>query len=364
MKSTFHFKKALFLGVALCSLNSYAESFIYNRKEFETIDGMDNCVKFKGIPNKSSIIGPLHLDKPAQREVNRKTVYYEIIEIGDNALSGNENITDITFSPALKKIGKNAFANMDALETLDFGNNTAGIEIGDNAFSNNTSLTSININTTGALKIGDGAFQNCTQLGNAVFNVTSQPPAQASLIEVSSNAFAYCNQLHSIKFNSTGLSIQDKSCFTGCDEVTTLYLPSIITYYGENALEHLSCLNDIYVLGNKPKDQKFNFGYIDKLSTEEEGVSVYKSVTAHFPDSWKSIFRKLPKPWCYFEDYDFVAGPQHSSMPAMTTQPLNATFDSQAQYNNDILTKVQTNEILHFTINSKQFAKKLYNVRK
>ena len=165
-------------------------------------------------------------------------------EVGHSAFEGCPNLEKVS---GLSKIGYDAFRNCKKLQTISSLSNasigTSAFEgctaltsishtsytesVGNRAFKGCTSLTTISLNIGKfANDIGESAFEGCTSLTEIVVGAKNN-----ATMSVGNNAFKGCTALKSVKFNDGGnqISIKD-SAFEGCHTLSTLTIPSSITY--------------------------------------------------------------------------------------------------------------------------------------
>ena len=154
--------------------------------------------------------------------------------IGQQAFHGVA-IPELVLPSTVTSIGDSAFAMALCLEkiTLPEGLNW----IGDSAFYR-TPLTEVRIPSTVA-HIGAEAFYYCTELKSVEL-------PEGDLNSLSSNVF-YGTQIESITIPE-GTTVVYQHCFSGCEKLTTVYLPASLTYFHPNAVEE-SAVTTIYFAG-------------------------------------------------------------------------------------------------------------------
>lgn len=131
------------------------------------------------------------------------------------------------------KIGENAFAYCDSLETvtIPFGVR----EIGSGAFADCTSLVDVDI--PGSVnEIRNGTFMNCTSLVDVVisYGVTS----------ISLGAFCKCISLPYVFIPSSVTSIMN-GAFEDCSSLASLTIPASVTRIGNRAFNQCYKLTDV-----------------------------------------------------------------------------------------------------------------------
>ena len=111
----------------------------------------------------SSIFGRVEI--PTRKLINGK--YYKVVEICNNAFSGNDRITEVVISGSVKRVGENAFAYCSSLQTAAM---LDGIETIDRkAFYGSGALTEVYIGVT-CKKIHFDAFYDCDMLTDVYFS--------------------------------------------------------------------------------------------------------------------------------------------------------------------------------------------------
>ncbi len=172
-------------------------------------------------------------------------------KIGDNAFSGNVNVTDITISK-VASLGTKAFFNTSAVVSVSIGEDTSKtlvwvysdaaadmiptdiVKIYDYALSG-WKGTEIAV-PSGVTSVGNYAFQNCTALKSA-----SLP---AGLISLGDYAFQGCSVLESVTF-SDGLKTVGNYAFQNCKALTSVELPAGTETVGQRAFQNCSALGSV-----------------------------------------------------------------------------------------------------------------------
>ncbi|MCI5797103.1 MAG: leucine-rich repeat domain-containing protein [Firmicutes bacterium] len=146
---------------------------------------------------------------------------YTIKEIGDNAFSGNENLTNITLTENITKIGEYAFGNCTNLEAFVIPNSVT--EMGVAAFSGCNNLTSITIGT-GLSYIAESAL-------SGKFTSITIP---SNINEIRKDALGGCANLTQIVCESAIPPTLGNSAIPS--NLTAIYVPaeSVETYKAAN----------------------------------------------------------------------------------------------------------------------------------
>lgn len=150
-------------------------------------------------------------------------------------------IGDWTF----EKINNDTEFEVDAYSGSDstlsvpyFINDLSVTSIGTNAFSGNSTMTSISMPGPVA-NIGAQAFLNCSKLQTVV--LSSDVKAIGTL------SFSGCKSLKSINLDQTRVVSIPKYCFTHCDSLAEVTLPSTVTSLSEYAFSNMDNLKKIII---------------------------------------------------------------------------------------------------------------------
>ena len=219
--------------------------------------------------------------------INYNGEHYEIYNF---AFYYRTELTSVTISDSVVRIGNTAFSGCSSLTSVTIGNGVTSI--GNNVFKNCTSLIDIIIPKS-VTSIGEQAFCNCTSLtnmvvadGNSVYHSAgnciiatesriliagckeSVIPADGSVSSIGSYAFYNCTGLTNITipdgitdigalafYNCTGLTnvtipngvirIENKA-FSGCTGLTgSITIPNSVTSIGMDAFGNCSSLTNI-----------------------------------------------------------------------------------------------------------------------
>ena len=191
-----------------------------------------------------------------------------IVEIGEWAFEGCNDLTELALPSTLTKVGMAAFNNCDFLKsfTVAAGNTTfyavdncllriaddalmvsptgvipsAAKAIGPYAFFNNNDLKSIVI-PEGITAIDEYAFSSC-------YNLTSVTLPE-SLISIGNYAFRYCEELLAIELPGKLQSIGTRA-FTNCQNLTEVIIPDSVTTMGSWIFEQCYKLEKVVLPAN------------------------------------------------------------------------------------------------------------------
>lgn len=180
---------------------------------------VDNNPVFKSTSFLKSIILPdsiTVIDSDCFRECSdlESVTFNKIITISSYAFDSCKKLISISFPTTLKEIGTQAFY-LCKIENIVFPPN---LEI-----------------------VGDRAFMNCKNLKNIDF--------QSKKVQLGRNAFYWSEGIRTIKIPE-GISEIPYAFITGCEALTTIYLPKSINKIGEAAFEDTS-LSKVYYAGSK-----------------------------------------------------------------------------------------------------------------
>lgn len=104
---------------------------------------------------------------PNRKRINGK--YYKVVEVADDAFSGEKNVLEVTLGSGVSRVGKRAFANCKNLKLAVMPDGI--VDIDESAFSNCTSLQNVYIGVT-CKSIYYNAFEGCLESMNVYFSDT------------------------------------------------------------------------------------------------------------------------------------------------------------------------------------------------
>lgn len=132
---------------------------------------------------------------------------------------------------ALQKIGDSCFENCKGEFYYDFTGCLNLTEIGDYAFRNCVNAPKIIVENS-VKKIGKGAFYNCT----ALESVTAP-----GVVEIGDEAFYGCGSMMKTDILSS-VEVIGNSAFYGCSGLTEVVLPETLSSMGESCFENCTML--------------------------------------------------------------------------------------------------------------------------
>jgi len=188
----------------------------------------------------------------------------QITKIGDYAFYNFNNLTSITIPNSVTSIGDYAFGYCKSLTNITIPNSVTSI--GDYAFGYCKSLSNISI-SEGVTSIGASAFEDCHSLTNITI--------PNSVKSIGGYAFRYCNNLTSITMSNSVTSI-GASAFEDCHNLTNITIPSSVTSIGDYAFEDCHNLTNITISEGVTSIGIYAFYNCDKLTQ----ITIPGSVTS------------------------------------------------------------------------------------
>lgn len=198
-----------------------------------------------------------------------------VTSIAASALAGNTRITSFVIGSNVREIGKKAFYNCKALETV-------------------TIPESVTV-------IGVSAFQTCGKLTGV-----SLP---SGITEIPDNAFAYCRALAQLTLGDAVTSIGQKA-FTDCEALEAVTLPDTLTVLGEDAFSGCDSLKALHLgtgLTALPKNAFYRCPALESV-TIGEGVTVIGDYAFGECSALKLV--SLPETLVRIGEYAFYACPE------------------------------------------------------
>ncbi len=159
-----------------------------------------------------------------------------VIRIDPRAFADCPKLTAFTFGARLQSIGDEAFT-ASGLTSVDLSGATALTSVGNWAFARMPELSELNLGDVASL--GRGVAFDCPKLTNITASQTNE------LIP----DYAYTNSAEidtTYLFNGSETSM-GRYALKGHSNITSLTLPSTLTYIGDNAMEGLTSLQDLHM---------------------------------------------------------------------------------------------------------------------
>ncbi len=181
----------------------------------------------------------------------------ETYVLADNVFEESK-ITSISIPASVTEIGKAAFKNCKALETVTFENSSKLTKIDDNAFYYCDKLTAISIPAS-VTEIGGAAFYGCKGL-----TAIAIPDGVTSIY---SNTFCYCEALETVTFgDNSGLTIINNYAFQNCGKLKSIAIPDSVTAIGSSAFRYCYALETVTFGTNSGLTQIGNYAFGDCTS--------------------------------------------------------------------------------------------------
>lgn len=155
-----------------------------------------------------------------------------IVEIGEKAFYGCENLMTITTGESLKIVGKRAFEGCKKLQEIS---SKSLNNLGDYTFSGCESLTKVDFPNITSLP--DGIFRNCTHLNDCIFNSASS---------IGAEAFYNCKSLKSITIPESVESI-GYGAFGNCTALSQFVIPNSVHSIGGDILKDDYALESLVI---------------------------------------------------------------------------------------------------------------------
>ena len=169
------------------------------------------------------------------------TIPESVTSIGSSAFSGCTGLTSITIPNSVTAIGSSTFYGCTGLTSITIPNSVTSI--GDYAFRGCTGLTSITIPNS-ITDIATKAFDGCTGLIHVTLNNHSIVSKKYTSTSTISNIFG--NQVKEYILGNEVEAIGEYA-FSGCNELTTITIPSSVKSIGNNAFDSCEGLTSVRI---------------------------------------------------------------------------------------------------------------------
>ncbi|MEE1218575.1 MAG: leucine-rich repeat protein [Ruminococcus sp.] len=230
------------------SAGSFAETFAnQNNIPFVNISGLSPVFEYNLLDN-----GTIAITKCISAEENLTVPEvldgYTVTAIGDNAFTGNTDITTLSFADSITSIGEHSFKDCDELISVTIPKNITSIGYG--AFYNCTELTDItlhdNINNLSAnVFFNTGYYNNKNNWDNGVLYIDNYLIKADTTLEgkysikdgtkaIADSAFLNCENVVEINVPESVERIGNVS-FKGCSNLEKITLPVSVTDIKPNA---------------------------------------------------------------------------------------------------------------------------------
>ncbi len=172
------------------------------------------------------------------------TMLDKVKEVREKALYDCDGVETINFSVITEKIGKESFAEMDSLKSVDMVRMTALTELPERAFYNSKSITDMQLPVL-ITKIGDSMAENCTSLITVNFNKLTK------LEEIGDRAFYNNSSLEQVSLSSARSLVKvGESVFENCTSLTTVRMPLNLEKMGDRMFKNASSLGRVAFASN------------------------------------------------------------------------------------------------------------------
>ncbi|MEG2380092.1 MAG: leucine-rich repeat domain-containing protein, partial [Oscillospiraceae bacterium] len=178
-----------------------------------------------------------------------------VSEIKQMAFMSQSNITNITVSTGIKKLGMGCFADVKDLTSVTLPSSLTDIE--KEIFVYCDKLSSVNLQD-GIPYISYSMFYGCGSLTNITIPSSVTTVGESAFVEcyalktvsingaknIGNSAFEYCNNLTNVTLPNNLVNIGN-SAFSGCENLTDITIPNTVTTIEDNAFNKCSSLTNI-----------------------------------------------------------------------------------------------------------------------
>lgn len=151
-------------------------------------------------------------------------------EIGEDAFSSNEYITEVIIPDGVEKIGAEAFLNCPNLEEIFIPEGVKSL--GRLSFFMCESLEEVNIGS-GMSVIGENTFYGCKELQSITLPDT--------VTELGAYAFAECTKLENVEIPDS-VTVVEREAFKNCIAMKRITIPSSVESLGDGVFDGISKL--------------------------------------------------------------------------------------------------------------------------
>lgn len=180
--------------------------------------------KYQGLP--VSQIEKLSLAKT----ITSLVIPESVTTLVENMFYNYDDLISVTLPSSITILESGTFQSCNALTTINLDN---VVTIKEDTFNYCISLN--NINLENVEYIGNNSFRNCSALETVELT---------NIVELGVKAFFDCSSLSSVTLGSSLITILDET-FSGCDDLTSIVIPSSVESIGYRAFYDLSFLNSV-----------------------------------------------------------------------------------------------------------------------
>ena len=239
------------------------------------------------------------------RPVARVRVDPAVKVIGKEAFAGCEQLINVELCEGLERIDEQAFIGCKSLTSITIPSTVK--VIGQHAFRDCFELRNVKLNE-GLEEIGHGAFTHCTSLTSIRIPSTVK--------EIGSHAFRGCTQLRNVELNE-GLEIISCATFQRCTSLRRIKIPATVTFIQKYAFHECSALLEFEFC--KEMEQLLNEASLSLWNHDSSKASLrtYSFLAQHNIPSrlgtikvrvWRDIIhnmlRQIPERFHYKPDYE------------------------------------------------------------
>ncbi len=243
--------------------------------------------------------------------ISYKSYTLKVVEIGECAFVGNEDLFSVTIPNTVTTIKRAAFAGCRNLQSVNLPNSLTSIE--ESTFARCTNLTSVELPNS-VTSIEECAFSACENLSSVKLS--------NALTSIGDYAFFLCCNLESIDFPESITSIGERAFAK--NKFTTISIPASVKEIGIMAFSSCWRLQTICV---SEKNQYF---------TSRDGVLFTKDLSTimQLPGAYKGDYT-IPNSVKNIGDYAFMDCPDLTavSLPESITTIGNYAFDECIELN-------------------------------
>lgn len=212
----------------------------------------------------------------------------EIRRIGAGAFDGCHSLREAIIGEKCTSLGKEAFADCDALETVTWLGNTS--RVGKSVFAGNRKLRAVyfgndtgkTIGTAGAYtfadctglrnvyfeagvqEIGDGCFKGCTNMRTSISGMYAD-----ACVRIGAYAFADCARYSQTLAMFGGLTEIGQGAFSGCTYLKSMWIPSQLREIPDECFAGCTSLRSVVVLAGAELETIGNKAFAGCTSLEE-----------------------------------------------------------------------------------------------